>query len=98
MSGLCACGADAVRTLCAVAYCWTCAEAILEPLRDKHLVDEGGIGWGRQCGRLRPDWGPRYADLCCTICFATWTGPVGEACSWCIDRREALTADMGVAA
>lgn len=84
------CGADAVRTLGAFPYCHTCAETILEPIRNRQFVDEGGIGWGRQAGPMRPDWGPTFADLCCTVCQATWTGPVGEQCGFCIRTRELL--------
>jgi hypothetical protein len=86
----CPCGAPAVRTIAAIAYCSTCAHTILEPLRDTHLVDEGGIGWGRQCGPLRPDWGADWAELECTICRATWTGPIGEPCGWCVRTHELL--------
>jgi hypothetical protein len=86
----CACGAAAVRLIAAVACCSTCAHRILEPLRDRHLVDEGGIGWGRQNGPLRPDWGADWAELECTICSATWTGPIGEPCGYCQRTHELL--------
>lgn len=47
-------------------------------------------GVGLQSGRMRPDWGPTYADLTCVACDATWTGPIGEPCSWCADARDRL--------
>jgi hypothetical protein len=86
----CPCGAAAVRTIAAIAYCSQCAHRVLEPLRDKHLVDEGGIGWGRQCGPLRPDWGDDWAELECTICRAGWVGPIGEPCGWCLRTHDLL--------
>lgn len=80
----CSCGAPADRLLAASSYCDPCAEAFLEPIRGRVFSDEGGIGYGRQVGRMRPDWGPRFADLACSRCSATWTGPIGEPCSYCI--------------
>ena len=41
------------------------------------------IGHGPQTGPLRPDWGDNWADLACTVCNATWTGPIGEPCAYC---------------
>ncbi|MDA2979404.1 MAG: hypothetical protein O3B42_06560 [Actinomycetota bacterium] len=32
----------------------------------------------------------RYADLQCTKCNATWVGPIGETCSWCIDSVDRM--------
>lgn len=45
-------------------------------------------GQGAQVGPLRPDYGDGWADLKCDQCGATWTGPLGEVCSWCIDAEE----------
>lgn len=45
-------------------------------------------GHGRQVGPARPDWGDGWADLECDECGATWTGPVGEHCSYCIVHAE----------
>jgi hypothetical protein len=45
-------------------------------------------GTGGQIGPLRPDWGPEWADLKCDECGATWTGPIGEICPWCIEAEE----------
>ncbi len=84
------CSEPARRTLGSRAYCRLGAEDLLEPLRDRVLTDEGGIGWGRQSGPLRPDWGPGWADLECTTCGATWTGPLGEVCGWCVRTHELL--------
>lgn len=87
----CRCGSPAVQSICAIDFCAACADAFLEPIRARHIaVDEGGIGIGRQVGLLRPDWGEAWAELGCSICSATWTGPVGEPCTWCLDRHEAI--------
>jgi hypothetical protein len=43
-------------------------------------------GIGAQTGPLRPDWGPTFADLTCTVCKAGWVGPEGEPCWWCDQR------------
>jgi hypothetical protein len=94
--GACFCGQPATRTLAAVAYCHGCAEVVLAPIR-RHVAEHHGIGFGLQVGRLRPDWGPRYADLQCCLCEATWVGPIGEQCSWCteaLDNMRAWQAEM----
>jgi hypothetical protein len=77
------CEAKPVRSLLGFDYCHSCAEAILAPIRDRVFTDEGGVGWGRQAGLMRPDWGPSCADVECTVCQATWVGRVGEPCGWC---------------
>jgi hypothetical protein len=88
--GSCRCGVPAVRLLCITALCHDCAEAILEPIRDRVFIDESGIGWGRQAGPLRTDWGERWARLQCTVCQASWVGPIGEVCGFCIRTHELL--------
>ena len=85
--GACFCGQPATRTLAFVAYCDGCLETILAPIR-RRVAERHGIGLGEQHGPLRPDWGPRYADLQCSVCEATWVGPIGESCSWCADALE----------
>lgn len=47
-------------------------------------------GHGYQVGPLRPDWGPRWADLACDQCDATWTGPIGEPCWYCARQRQLM--------
>lgn len=85
--GRCFCGQPASRTLAAVAYCDGCAETVLAPIR-RRVAERHGIGFGEQHGPMRPDWGPRFADLECSVCEATWVGPIGEPCSWCRDALE----------
>ncbi len=77
----CFCGQPATRTIGAISYCHDCAETVLKPLRAKH---PSSGGHGQQTGPLRPDWGDRHAELTCDHCGATWVGPIGEACGWCI--------------
>ena len=85
------CARPAVRLICALAYCHPCAETLLEPLRARHIANnEGPIGIGRQHGPLRPDWGEQWADLHCDTCNAGWVGPIGEPCTWCIDRHKVI--------
>lgn len=79
----CSCSAPSVRLIGSVAYCHDCAEALLEPIRARVLTDESGVGYGRQSGRLRDDYGPRFAELTCSICAATWVGIIGEPCAYC---------------
>jgi hypothetical protein len=85
--GACFCGQPATRTLAAVAYCDACAEVVLAPIR-RRVAEHHGIGFGEQHGTLRPDWGPRYAELECCLCEAGWVGPIGEPCSWCTDALD----------
>jgi hypothetical protein len=54
------------------------------------LHPPGEAGHGYQCGPLRPDWGEGWADLRCDVCAATWVGPIGEPCEWCIRLAEDL--------
>jgi hypothetical protein len=79
------CGQPATRTLAAVPYCDPCAEVVLAPIRERHPSAGGN---GRQIGPTRDDWGNGYADLQCDCCGATWVGPPGEACSWCVKRLD----------
>lgn len=85
-----ACGQPSVRMLGIHVYCHECAEALLDPIRRRILWDESGIGIGFQHGRTRPDWGPGFAELECSVCSATWVGPVGEECGYCLRTHEAL--------
>jgi hypothetical protein len=45
-------------------------------------------GIGHQQGPHRLDWGPGWADLKCDQCDATWTGPIGETCHYCVVALE----------
>ena len=41
------------------------------------------IGAGEQVGPLCPDYGPDWAELCCSWCGATWVGVIDDGCPWC---------------
>ncbi len=77
----CFCGQPATRTIGTINYCHDCAETVLAPLRAKH---PSSGGHGQQTGPMRPDWGDRHAELTCDHCGATWVGPIGETCGWCV--------------
>ena len=87
------CGQPSARSLLGCWYCYHCAEEILEPIRDRVFIDEGGIGWGRQAGPLLPEWGERFARIECGLCAATWVGVIGEQCGYCMVRLERLLDD-----
>ena len=86
----CSCGASAVRTLGSISYCAECVEIVLAPIRVA-VAERDGIGFGFQIGRRRFDWGRRWAELACSLCDASWVGPIGERCYWC-ERRVELRA------
>ncbi|HRE00290.1 MAG TPA: hypothetical protein PLV68_03270, partial [Ilumatobacteraceae bacterium] len=66
-----------------------CTTHYTELIRDKVRPEAyGGKGIGLQFGPLRPDYGPGIADLQCTCCDATWTGLIGERCTFCSDNLE----------
>jgi hypothetical protein len=90
VSTLCTCGDRATRTLGSISYCAACVEIVLTPIRVA-VSERDGVGFGCQVGRLRPDWGSRWAELACTLCDAGWVGPIGERCHWC-ERRIELRA------
>lgn len=89
------CGQPAARLIAALAFCASCAEAFLEPIRARvaarEITETPGIGFGRQIGPSRADWGPDFADLQCDVCEATWTGPIGESCSYCAQWLDLAT-------
>lgn len=87
----------AVRQLGSRYICHECAEVILEPIRDRHFIDECGIGWGRQSGSIRSEYGVRFAELTCGVCAASWVGVIGEPCNYCIERHKRLEADHATA-
>jgi hypothetical protein len=49
-------------------------------------------GYGVQRGVLRPEYGPKDAELACDQCGAEWVGIPGAACWWCWDRNEKTIA------
>jgi hypothetical protein len=89
-----------VRTLGMAALCGDCVERILAPIRARVLEydqrDAGRAlwnqGYGVQRGVLRPEYGPRDAELACDMCLGEWVGVPGAACWWCWTRNERITA------
>jgi hypothetical protein len=53
-----------------------------------------GVGQGRQNGPLRADYGPRWGELECDLCEASWVGRIDEPCSWCEKRVERQRVDQ----
>jgi hypothetical protein len=45
-------------------------------------------GSGRQDGRLREEYGANHAELTCDACEASWVGPIGEVCAWCLASED----------
>lgn len=84
MTGLCRCGAPGVHPAGTGSLCAACFDLVLGDARARHLAEVGGVGFGRQDGPLRPDFGVLWADLRCCVCDATWVGPIGEDCHYCI--------------
>jgi hypothetical protein len=80
----CACGVTAIRTLGTIAYCETCADALLRP-----LMASRGIAIAP-----RPDWGDGWCELKCRTCEAGWVGIDGDACSWCAIREQNTVIDQ----
>jgi hypothetical protein len=87
----CACGAEAVRTLCAKACCQACADAILEPTRERVIEREGLDGVVIRDGMTRPEHGPGMADCRCVSCGATMVAHVGDPCAYCAVAVEKMT-------
>lgn len=85
------CGAPADRELAISPICEDCFDERFGEARARWLASIGGVGYGRQHGGRPPDFGPRFADLACTVCGATWVGPIGEPCSYCLAFLEAAT-------
>lgn len=50
------------------------------------------IGTGRTVAS-RPDYGPEWADLRCSVCGAGWVGIDGDPCGWCERSLERLLTD-----
>lgn len=80
----CRCGAPGAHPAGTVDLCPICFDRLLGDVRARHVAEIGSVGFGRQDGPVRPDWGPGWAELRCTVCDATWTGIVGEDCGYCI--------------
>lgn len=45
-----------------------------------------------QSGKMRPDFGPAFADCVCIACGATEVAIVGESCAWCLRGHEIVLA------
>jgi hypothetical protein len=87
------CSAASVRTLGSGSYCEVCANAILDPIRERVILPTGFDGTGREISP-RPDCRNRWADLECSVCSATWTGRTGESCGWCEQRYKSMLAEQ----
>lgn len=81
---LCSCGEAADRMLLASYYCRKCAAEVLGPIRARHGWD--GIGRGR--APLFDTAGDVL--VACDQCGATWRGPIGEHCSYCVTALMAM--------
>ena len=85
---------QAARTRTALSHVLPACSAvtILEAANIADSNDEnypyGGRGW--QTGKLAPEFGPRYAELTCCACAATWTGLPGEGCWWCQQSHQRM--------
>lgn len=86
------CPTDATATIGVEHYCSEHHAAILDPIRARVITPIDTEGHGHQTGPLRPDWGQGWADLTCTTCQATWTGPIGEPCHWCQQANDLMIA------
>jgi bacterioferritin-associated ferredoxin len=87
------CPAPAVRTLGVDSYCAVCANAILDPIRERVILPTGFDGTGREI-TPRPDCGIGWSDLKCSVCSATWTGRPNESCGWCRNRYKSMLANQ----
>lgn len=81
------CGAPGVLDLGTSGLCTTHAS---ERLRSFDPAVWSMNGRWLQSGRLRPDFGPGFADCECPACGATAVALVGSACGYCDLARERL--------
>lgn len=79
------CGQPAVRSIGTQGWCHDCAEAFLQPLRDKH-----GPSTFNGKGIPQTGVGGNHQLLKCDQCGAGWYGPAYEHCGYC--AREYATA------
>lgn len=86
------CPEPATATIGVEHYCPQHHAEVLDPIRARVIHPIDLDGHGHQTGPRRPDWGPGWADLTCTTCAATWTGPIGEPCWWCEQRNRYMVA------
>jgi hypothetical protein len=85
------CGAPGFRNVYTRGYCVTHL-AELYACFDRQVWD--GQGVGVQAGVHRTDHGPAFYDLQCTLCGATWVGPLLDPCSWCAERAARDLSDI----
>jgi len=78
------CGAPGFRNVYARGYCPTHLSQLYARF-DPDIWDGQGIAV--QAGGHRPDHGPEYYDVTCTLCHATWVGRLLDDCTWCQDAR-----------
>lgn len=80
------CGAPGVRNIGISGWC-PVHLAELYATFDPAVFQVPGVGL--QVGQAHRELGPLHADLCCTVCGATWVGVVGEPCMFCEARLTA---------
>lgn len=90
------CGAPGVRDLGVHGYCDAHLDALYSTFNpDRFTIPLGiGITWYPAVG-----WPPGWRTLRCTVCAASWVGPLGEGCGWCervyldmLDQHDDLAA------
>lgn len=92
---LCRCGATAVRLIAAVAYCAQCADAILDPIRDRVGTVDGLVGRAVRRGADALKFGPSAFHAACDRCEATWVALVEhEPCRWCQARHRLIAVEQ----
>lgn len=94
LGGACACGAATTTNVARIAMCDECATTLLDLVRGQLVARRDGVGLGRQSGPLLEAWGPNWARIECELCEASWVGPIGEACGWCMRRVKRLRVEQ----
>jgi len=82
------CGEAGVKNLGTRGYCSLHLSDLLSKF-DPVVFQLNGVGL--QDGRMRPDYGPHWADLRCCACGATWVGVPGDPCGWCTEALRIIT-------
>ncbi len=92
----CDCGDPADKPMYGGGICDGCFDEIVERVAARQALR----GWGRRVEPSTTDPETRsrfpagYRDLRCVSCSATWFGPPGEPCSWCVEALERMRHDQ----